>query len=52
MAKLAITESKTMAFERLYVELGDKCGDKKLYRISTDKRDEVLRSRTSKVLHG
>lgn len=29
--KLAVTEAKMTTFERLYVALGDKDGDKKLY---------------------
>lgn len=33
-ARLAITTLKTTTFEGLYVELGDKCGDKKLYRLA------------------
>ncbi|KAG5581992.1 hypothetical protein H5410_052619 [Solanum commersonii] len=41
-AKIAVTKAKTVAFERLYVELGDKCGDKKLYRI-TKTRDRKAR---------
>lgn len=32
-AKVAITEAKTTAFETLYAAIGDKCGDKKLYRF-------------------
>ncbi|WMV52130.1 hypothetical protein MTR67_045515 [Solanum verrucosum] len=33
-AKLAFIMSKTTTFERLYVELEDKCGDKKLYMLA------------------
>lgn len=32
--KLAVTEAKMTTFERLYVALGDKEGDKKLYWLA------------------
>ncbi|XP_070030016.1 uncharacterized protein [Nicotiana sylvestris] len=33
-AKLAVTEVKTTTFVRLYKELGDKCGEKKLFQLA------------------
>jgi len=33
-AKLVVTAAKTVAFERLYIELGDIGGDKKMYRLA------------------
>ncbi|XP_070040621.1 uncharacterized protein [Nicotiana tomentosiformis] len=33
-AKLAVTEAKTAAYGRMYVELGKKGGEKKLFRVA------------------
>lgn len=40
-ANLAVTATKTITFKQLYFKLGDKYGDKKLYRLTKAREEDT-----------